>query len=98
MYNNQLTWEIIRNFIEGYGNQITSIIEQGKIYYDKWTEITNGLTDIQILALSQFSTMTQTELTDLKTAMTTLGQMNDAWNGLQALGAFNRHTTLIPFI
>jgi hypothetical protein len=98
MYNNLLTWETLRDAIENYGSQITSIIEQGKVKYDKWAEIVGAKTDEQILALPQFNTMTQDELTDLKAAMTILEQMNDALYGLQALGAYNRHIDLLPFI
>jgi hypothetical protein len=98
MYNNQTTWETWRDEIGNYGNQLIAIIEQGKVKYDKWAEITTGLTDVQILALPQFITMTLVELADLKAAMSVLGQMNDALYGIQALGTYDRHTSLIPFI
>jgi|WetSurMetagenome_2_1015567.scaffolds.fasta_scaffold31518_7 hypothetical protein len=98
MYNNQLSWERITEQVSSYGSQIVQTINQGKLLYDKWYAITYGKTDPQILALPQFSTMTQAELTDVKAALQTLSQLNDALYGAQALGAFNRHDALEPFL
>jgi hypothetical protein len=98
MYNNQMTWETMRDQMANYGGAIIAIIEQGKVLSDKWTEIVGAKTDEQILELPQFNTMTQAELTDLKAAIGIAVSMNDALFGIQALGAFDRHTLLVPFI
>ena len=97
-YTGVMTFKQFSDQAQSRGNNLLNAIREGKILYDKFYQLTYGLTDEQILALPQFNiagdTMDQAGLTKLKYA---LGVFNDISNGT-ALSPATRDDYLTPFL
>lgn len=97
-YMGVMTFKQFSDQAQNRGNNLLNAIKEGKILYDKFYQLTYGLTDEQILALPQFNvtgdTMDQAGLTKLKYA---LGVFNDLALG-NALTPATRDSYLVPFL
>src|SRR5574343_57070 len=97
-YTGNMTFKDWNFTTQSKGNSLLSAVREGKILYDKFYQLTYGLTDEQILALPQFNivgdTMDQAGLTKLRYA---LGVFNDLAAG-NALAPATRDSYLVPFL
>lgn len=97
-YTGNMTFKDWNFTTQSKGNNLLSAVREGKILYDKFYQLTYGLTDEQILALPQFNivgdTMDQAGLTKLRYA---LGVFNDLAAG-NALAPATRDSYLVPFL
>ena len=97
-YMGNMTFKEFLAQVQSRGNNLLSVIREGKLLYDKFYQLTYGLTDEQILALPQFmvtgDTMTQDGLDKLRYA---LGVFNDLAAG-NALAPATRDSYLVPFL
>src|SRR5574343_766223 len=97
-YMGNMTFKEFSAQVQSRGNNMLNAIREGKLLYDKFYQLTYGLTDEQILALPQFNvtgdTMTQAGLDKLRYA---LGVFNDLALG-NALAPATRDGYLVPFL
>ena len=93
-YTPRQSYGDIEIMVQQRGNALLNAIKEGKLLYDKWYQLTYGLSDQQILALDNMQGVTQSELTALKYA---IGVFNDVANGT-ALPAATRDAYLVPFL
>ena len=97
-YMGNMTFKEFSAQAQSRGNNLLSATRDGKLLYDKFYQLTYGLTDEQILELPQFNvagdTMDQAGLNALRYA---LGVFNDLAAG-NALTPANRDGYLVPFL
>lgn len=97
-YMGNMTFKELAAQAQSRGNNLLNAIREGKLLYDKFYQLTYGLTDEQILALPQFNvtgdTMDQAGLNALRYA---LGVFNDLASG-NALAPATRDSYLVPFL
>lgn len=97
-YMGNMTFKEIAAQTQSRGNNLLNAIREGKLLYDKFYQLTYGLTDEQILALPQFNvtgdSMDQAGLDKLRYA---LGVFNDLASG-NALAPATRDAYLVPFL
>lgn len=97
-YMGNMTFKEFLAQVQSRGNNMLNAIREGKLLYDKFYQLTYGLTDEQILALPQFNvtgdTMDQAGLDKLRYA---LGVFNNIANGTTLLPE-TRDSYLVPFL
>lgn len=98
-YSNQMT---AAQWIQGIvfsANNVVSDLQYGSILNDKFVALTYGLTDPQILALPQFAAAnwSETDLTNVKFALSSMAELNTALNN-GAISTANRFGYLEPFL
>lgn len=97
-YMGSMTFKELSSQAQSRGNNLLNAIREGKLLYDKFYQLTYGLTDQQILALEQFNitgdAMDQAGLDNLRYA---LGVFNDISSGT-AISPATRDSYLVPFL
>jgi hypothetical protein len=96
------------NAISGISGSLLAQIRQGKDLYDKWYNLTYGLTPAQIVALPCFAnppnlagvtfTMTEQDVTNISYALGIFNELYTALFNLGALAQADREAYMIPFI
>jgi hypothetical protein len=98
-YTNQMTAAQWVQLLSLYSDNLIATAENGKILSDKFTQLTYGLTDPEILALPQFASAgwTQVDLVNVKYA---LSSMTDIWNCINnvAVAQGPRYNYFEPFL
>lgn len=97
MYTSKMTADNWLQQISLYSNQIVNAAQTGKVLYEKFYALTYNMTDTQILALPQFSGWVQADLTNVKYALSSMWEMNNALNNV-AVATANRYGYLEPFL
>ena len=79
------------------GNALIKAIEEGKVLYDKWYQLSYGKTDQQIADLPQF---TGRAVTDIQVMARTVGVLNEIYLALHGgeVTQFNRIDYLTPVL
>lgn len=99
MYSNDMTWSQWQAYAESRVTGLKTSLSQGYMEWQKFYNMTYGLTDAQILALPAFVGKIQTDLNAIRNCFNTFKQLYDAYYGLNAaaLPIYNYDAYMISF-
>jgi len=78
-------------------NTLEIALKNGALWQRKFSQMTYGLSDQQILALPAFAGRTQADLDSIRACFNTMKQLNDAFTGVAALGQYDYSGYFLPF-
>lgn len=75
MYTNEMDFSTWVNEAAYKSNAIVQAINNGKLLYDKWYQMSYGKTNAQVAALPQFSGKTEADIVTMSYALGVLNEM-----------------------